>query len=1431
MVTPTKKNDEISAQVALSAVEQALNLDGVDSETKNQFAQKSQDPSADMRREPSLGAAAHPGRRLSPPTSAANDTTSNAAAVASALYRQSSGSPYLIAILIASAWVGGIFVLTPAIFGIDVFSLLTRDGLRDNPGAIALLGTLLFPPLLFIAIGHFMARAQQLRAASRAMAEVALHLATPLTKSQEGMLTLGQSVRRELALLDEGMAQASGRVDAMTASITREIATLDRAYRDNETRMRDMLETIKAQKESLEQKSQIAVEQISALHASFAEQLRRSSLNLTNTVNELGTRTADMLASRGQTIADTLHNAGATMVDAFTARGDSLVSKLSDAGQAVTLALNISSDDLAANIASRSEEVTSRLSLQMRAIAEALAQDLATRGNEVAERIDSVGKRIDQTVTVHGGALAERLDNTEMKIRDIIATHGDKLVSSLEARGEVIEGILTKTLATIEGTSGVAASAIASQVETLLSHIDDRAEHLARGIDERMDNLNVGLDGRLFSFKEALDQRAAAIDQTMGTVGATIDQALLGRLENLTDLMQRHTTAISEEVTSGTELLGRSIADHLSAIAASLDDRAASIADILESRASSIDLKLGEKATSIAETLETNAGRIEQALGAMRANLDTNGAGITLALDEAARNLSSQIGETTHRAIDTLTQSAARIQVDYDAGQSRFTDQVARIEEALGDMREKVAASGHTIISALDASALALNLELTGTTKRAVDALSEAGRRIHDEIFASQTELADKTDRVELALADMRSNLEANGHTVINALDAAGHAISMQLSGTTDRTIAALTQAGQRLHADLSASQADIVTAILTNLDTRGQEIVASISQTAHGMTSNLLETSASVTANLQQISGAVQATLEQAGSALTSDIMETGGTITATIRDNGATVAKAFEEKATMLAQLVTLQGAVLKQTLADGATTIGTTITGDAKKAVEQLSTTYGTIGTDTRKVVLSLSDTTRQLGDVLHSADVRLGALDIALGTRVDNVMHTLDQVTGRADNATAQLTVQTDALQTAADAVDNNGRRLLHDIGGQAANLTRVAQSLQDANSAVEAALGARRAEMETLSEQITRRAESVDEMLRERQQNIQRTLEMVQDRTREIGQFLAQASQLATQAAIDQFERLRNDAGSESERSQLAVREAFDQVSAEISGALTQATERFATTAQELQSTAATIRSEIDATRHEMRKSVLELPRETQESTAAMRRVVADQIRALNELSDIVARHGSASDVSQPARRPAARIEPASAAPARAADFSMASEPAPRRLTPIKPVVRPRGEEPRGEAAPTGWLRDLLTRASREDDERSSAGSALPRSASTLPDSLGQLSSGIADAIDSDALLEAWDRYRRGERKVFTRHLYSLQGQQSFDDIRRKYSRDNEFRAAVDRYIDDFERLIRDISRRDPDNSQTQTYLVSETGKVYTLLAHASGRLE
>jgi len=163
--------------------------------------------------------------------------------------------------------------------------------------------------------------------------------------------------------------------------------------------------------------------------------------------------------------------------------------------------------------------------------------------------------------------------------------------------------------------------------------------------------------------------------------------------------------------------------------------------------------------------------------------------------------------------------------------------------------------------------------------------------------------------------------------------------------------------------------------------------------------------------------------------------------------------------------------------------------------------------------------------------------------------------------------------------------------------------------------------------------------------------------------------------------------------------------------------------------------------------------------------------------------------------------------------------------------PVRPEVQ-RAEPARRAAveqpapAKSGWLSDLLSRASRDDR----APEAAKPTAHSI-EKLDSLSVDIARMIDHDAAVELWERYKRGERNVFTRRLYTLQGQQTFDEIRRKYRRDTEFKETVDRYIEEFERLLGEAAKDDRDSMVAKTYLTSETGKVYTMLAHASGRFE
>jgi hypothetical protein len=160
-----------------------------------------------------------------------------------------------------------------------------------------------------------------------------------------------------------------------------------------------------------------------------------------------------------------------------------------------------------------------------------------------------------------------------------------------------------------------------------------------------------------------------------------------------------------------------------------------------------------------------------------------------------------------------------------------------------------------------------------------------------------------------------------------------------------------------------------------------------------------------------------------------------------------------------------------------------------------------------------------------------------------------------------------------------------------------------------------------------------------------------------------------------------------------------------------------------------------------------------------------------------------------------------------------------------------------GGSPSGGRA-SGWLSDLLSRASQEEPPREAPREAAPeparaeeRPARHSIESLDSLAVDIARMIDHDAAAELWDRYKRGERNVFTRKLYTMQGQRAFDEIRRKYRGDREFMQTVDRYIAEFERLLDEVSRDDRGQVVARTYLTSETGKVYTMLAHAAGRLD
>lgn len=98
------------------------------------------------------------------------------------------------------------------------------------------------------------------------------------------------------------------------------------------------------------------------------------------------------------------------------------------------------------------------------------------------------------------------------------------------------------------------------------------------------------------------------------------------------------------------------------------------------------------------------------------------------------------------------------------------------------------------------------------------------------------------------------------------------------------------------------------------------------------------------------------------------------------------------------------------------------------------------------------------------------------------------------------------------------------------------------------------------------------------------------------------------------------------------------------------------------------------------------------------------------------------------------------------------------------------------------------------------------------------------------ALGDDPAPDMWRRYINGERGIFTRRLVASIGRDGADRIAQRYAADTEFRHHADRYMQEFEGLLDDAASRDRDQILVETFLTSQTGRLYLLVAAATGRL-
>lgn len=116
-----------------------------------------------------------------------------------------------------------------------------------------------------------------------------------------------------------------------------------------------------------------------------------------------------------------------------------------------------------------------------------------------------------------------------------------------------------------------------------------------------------------------------------------------------------------------------------------------------------------------------------------------------------------------------------------------------------------------------------------------------------------------------------------------------------------------------------------------------------------------------------------------------------------------------------------------------------------------------------------------------------------------------------------------------------------------------------------------------------------------------------------------------------------------------------------------------------------------------------------------------------------------------------------------------------------------------------------------------------------RNLALITESLNSASIDITKILSNDVTDTAWAAYLKGDRGVFTRRAVRLLSGGEVREIAQHYEQDLDFQETVNRYIHDFEAMLRDLLSTRNGEAISVTLLSSDMGKLYVALAQAIER--
>lgn len=763
---------------------------------------------------------------------------------------------------------------------------------------------------------------------------------------------------------------------------------------------------------------------------------------------------------------------------------------------------------------------------------------------------------------------------------------------------------------------------------------------------------------------------------------------------------------------------------------------------------------------------------------------------------------------------------------------------------------------------------------------RALGRAGELEALVHNEVAALERSYEENERRVRgliNELANERHALTSTSTSFNDTLRTLGREVPTlieRLSNQQSNLAHIIQGAGENLAA-LETTLAKSVGSLQTELGGRTGELQGVLENYTGALGQALGSRTQSMQQMLESYTGALATALGSRTTQMQAAFNEHMSALDSAIANRTGNLQTVFEEYARALDTTLANRAATLDSQLVERTRKLDAAFT-------ERLRLFDQTLQHSTRAIDRAVDDRAKALSGALEN-HARVFSdtitrqsleLDESLNQGITAVRRTSENITRQSLQAIETLAGQSDMLKSVSENLLSQISSVTNRFEAQGQTILKAANALESANFKIDHTLQSRHAELTHTLDRMAGKADEFTRNVLDYSTTIEGTLSDAETRALAAAEQLRQGAHSTRQLALGEIERLRADTEAESDRALTELKSRLSSVSDEVSSQLGSLTSRFSETSEDVKLRARRIADDLAREQARMREEAERLPQTTRESAEAMRRALQDQLRALDQLSTLTRREAYNRDVGLPVAHGGALMPageqhiPASSSasgspphglPMRYSSLSetLANElqsrvvQAPRSAPPHQAQSHAHGPSHRpGDAAhdaQSRWsLGDLLKRASHED-ERQPANPAPPVAAQTAPPSHPSAAGpttpspanlqpftlnidALARALDASTASAIWTRLKAGQRGIMVRSIYSAEGRHAFDEVARRYPGDLSLQNTINRYLMDFERILHDTESKDPTGRLAHSHRTSTMGRVYLLLAHASGRI-